>query len=47
MVATRELHKVQVLAREIDPECFMVITQVTEVWGRGFSFSKEYRKKAE
>ena len=47
VVATRELHKVQVLAREIDPECFMVITQVTEVWGRGFSFSKEYRKKAE
>lgn len=47
VVATRELHKIQVLAREIDPECFMVITQVTEVWGRGFSFSKEYRKKAE
>ena len=31
----------------IDPECFMVVTQVTEVSGRGFSFGKEYRKKAE
>lgn len=47
VVATRELHRVQNLAREIDPECFMVVTQVTEVWGRGFSFGKEYRKKAE
>ena len=47
VVATRELHRVQNLAREIDPECFMVVTQVTEVSGRGFSFGKEYRKKAE
>ena len=27
-------------AREIDPNCFMVISQVTEVWGRGFTASK-------
>lgn len=47
VVATRELHRVQALARRIDPACFMVVTQVTEVWGRGFSFGKEYRKKAE
>ena len=47
VVATRELHRVQNLAREIDPECFMVVTQVTEVSGRGFSFGKEYREKAE
>ena len=47
VVATRELHRVRALARDIDPECFMVISQVTEVWGRGFSFGKEYRKKAE
>ena len=47
VVATRELHRVQNLVREIDPECFMVVTQVTGVSGRGFSFGKEYRKKAE
>lgn len=43
VVSTKELHRVQRLAREIDPECFMIVTQVTEVWGRGFSFSKEHR----
>lgn len=47
IVATRELHRVQALARRIDPACFMVVTQVTEVWGRGFSFGKEYRQKTE
>ena len=30
------------LIRNIDPECFMVISQVTEVWGRGFSLGKRY-----
>ena len=47
VVATRELHRVQNLARAIDPECFMVVTQVTEVSGRGFSFNKVYREKTE
>ena len=41
VVATRELHRVSELARAVDPECFMVVTQVTEVWGRGFSFSRD------
>ena len=45
VVSTKELYLVQLLARDIDPECFMIATQVTEVWGRGFSFSKEYRPK--
>lgn len=47
VVATRELHRVQNLARAVDPECFMVVTQVTEVSGRGFSFNKVYREKTE
>lgn len=47
VVSTKELHRVQRLAREIDPECFMIVTQVTEVWGRGFSFSKEHKSKSE
>lgn len=46
VVSGKELYKVQRLARAIDPECFMIVTQVTEVWGRGFSFGKEYREEA-
>ena len=40
IVSNYELPKIQHLAREIDPDCFMIISQVTEVWGRGFSISK-------
>lgn len=43
VVSGRELPKVERLARSIDPECFMVITRVNEVNGRGFSLKKEYR----
>ncbi|MCI9068975.1 MAG: YitT family protein [Lachnospiraceae bacterium] len=43
VVSGRELPKVEKLARSIDPECFMVITRVNEVSGRGFSLNKEYR----
>ena len=42
IVSNSELPKIQRLAREIDPNCFMVINQVNEVWGRGFSMSKQY-----
>ena len=40
IVSNYELPKIQQLAREIDPNCFVIISQVTEVWGRGFSYSK-------
>ena len=40
IVSNYELPKVQRLAREIDPNSFVVISQVTEVWGRGFSYDK-------
>lgn len=40
VVSNYELPKIQHLAREIDPHCFMIISQVTEVWGRGFSYGK-------
>ena len=30
------------MRKAIDPDCFMVVTQVTEVWGRGFSSGKRY-----
>jgi len=40
IVSNHELPKIERLARDIDPDCFMVVSQVTEVWGRGFSMEK-------
>ena len=40
VISNHELPKIERLARTIDPNCFMIISQVTEVWGRGFSYSK-------
>ena len=42
VVSNHEMPKIEQLARAIDPECFMIVTRVTEVWGRGFSHSKHY-----
>ena len=39
------LPKIEQLARNIDPDCFMIVTRVTEVWGRGFTYSKKYDQK--
>jgi len=44
VVSNHELPKIERLARSIDPDCFMIVTRVTEVWGRGFSLSKDYPK---
>lgn len=41
VVSNHELPKIERLARSIDPECFLIISRVTEVWGRGFSYSKK------
>lgn len=40
IVSNHELPKIERLARDIDPDCFMIVSSVTEVWGRGFSTSK-------
>ena len=40
IISTRELVKLERLVHEIDPECFMVVSKVTEVHGRGFSIGK-------
>ena len=40
VISNRELPRLQQLARSIDPDCFMIISQVTEVWGRGFTLDK-------
>ena len=40
VISNRELPRLQQLARSIDPNCFMIVSQVTEVWGRGFTLDK-------
>lgn len=40
IISTRELIKLERLVHEIDPECFMIVSKVTEVHGRGFSIGK-------
>lgn len=45
VVSNHELPRVEALIRRIDPDCFMIVSQVTEVWGRGFSMGKRYESK--
>ena len=40
IVSNHELHKIERLARDIDPQSFVIVNRVSEVWGRGFSFGK-------
>ncbi len=42
VVSNHELPKIEQLARSVDPSCFMIVSQVTEVWGRGFTYGKKY-----
>ena len=41
IISNYELPKIEQLARSIDPDCFMIVSQVTEVWGRGFTYGKK------
>lgn len=41
IVSNHELPKIEKLARNIDPACFIIVSRVTEVWGRGFSYDKQ------
>lgn len=43
VVSTKDLHRLKRLVRDIDPGCFMIVTQVTEVLGRGFSLSRDFQ----
>ena len=45
VVSNHEMPRIQRLARDIDPNSFIIISQVTEVWGRGFSLVKHYACK--
>ena len=45
IVSNHELPRIERLARDIDPDSFIIVSQVTEVWGRGFTNSKNHREK--
>ena len=47
VVSNHEMPKIERLARDIDPDCFMIVSRVTEVWGRGFSTGKHYKSDAQ
>ena len=42
VVSNRQLPRLEKLAHSIDPTCFMIVSHVTEVSGRGFSLDKDY-----
>lgn len=43
VVSKRELSQLQKIVNELDPTAFMIINQVSEVRGRGFSLEKQYK----
>ena len=43
VISNRELPRLEKLVHAIDPACFMVVSKITQVSGRGFSLKKEYR----
>ena len=43
IISNRELPKIEKLIRQIDPDAFMVVSRVSEVWGRGFSSKIQYQ----
>ena len=45
VVSNHELVKIEQLARQIDPNCFIIISHVTEVLGRGFTYGKKEVRK--
>lgn len=45
VVSPRELPPLTKLVTELDPQAFMVVNQVSEVRGRGFTLKKQYEDK--
>ena len=43
VISSRELPRLEKLVHAIDPDCFVIVSQVTEVRGRGFSMDKKYQ----
>ena len=46
VVSNRELVKVEKAVRRIDPDSFIIVSRVSEVWGRGFSHEKKYHRQS-
>ena len=44
VVSNRQLPRLEKLVHTIDPTCFMIVSHVTEVSGRGFSLEKDYQE---
>ena len=45
VVSNRELARLKSVVTAIDPQAFMVLSEVGEVRGRGFSFEQERRRR--
>ena len=43
VLSSRELPKAEKLIHQIDQECFLMVSRISEVKGRGFSMQKKYR----
>lgn len=43
IVSNRELSKLEKIVHRVDPECFMIVSHVSEVRGRGFSMDKKHQ----
>lgn len=44
VLSNREVPKLERIVHRIDPECFMTVSRINEVKGRGFSMRKDYVK---
>ena len=44
VISNRQLPRLEKLAHTIDPTCFMIVSHVTEVSGRGFSLEEDYQQ---
>lgn len=45
VIPGRELNRLNAMVLELDPDAFLIINQVNEVRGRGFTLQKEYKGK--
>lgn len=43
IVSNRELSRLEKIVHRVDPECFMIVSRVSEVRGRGFSLEKMHQ----
>ena len=46
VVSNREVPKVERIVRDMDPDCFMTVSRVSEVRGRGFTLGKVHREQS-